>query len=213
MSRRPPVLRLLLWRARVPLTALAVLASCAVVVDALRPSPEPHLDVVVASRALEAGTELETGDLRVASWPRRLAPDGARDAVDSVRGSTLAVAVPAGMPLVAGVLADESLWADAPTGSVAAPVRLADSEVAGLLRTGDRVDVLAVAFEGGPAARLARGALVLRGPARADSAGGGLLGGMAAAPSGLVLLAVTPDEATRLAEHTATSAVVAVLVQ
>ena len=213
MSSRPPLLRLWLWRARVPLTALTLLTCAAVVVGFLRPSPEPHTAVVVASRSIEAGEVIGVGDARRVSWPRRLAPEGAQDAVVGVTGRTLAVSVPAGMPLVTGVLADDALWSDAPSGAVAAPVRLSDAEFASMLRPGDRVDVLAVAHEGGTAQRLARGALVLRGPVREELAEGGLFGGAAPTASGLILLAVTPKESASLAEHSATSVVVAVLVQ
>lgn len=214
MPRHPPPLRLLLWRLRVPLTALALLACGTVAVAALRPAPEPSVAVVVAARALEPGTELEHRDVRLARWPERLVPHGAPSSTDLVVGRTLAVEVPAGAPLLPGVVADDALWAGAPSGAVAAPVRLADAEFAQMLRAGDRVDVLAVAHEGGPADRLARGALVLRGPVREEEGGRGLFGGGAGgAASGLVVLAVSEREAASIAEHTASSAVVAVLVQ
>lgn len=185
----------------------------AVVVGALRPDPEPHTDVIVAAHALEAGVELAPGDVTRQSWPRRLVPEAAPGAVADVAGRTLAVSVPAGMPLLGGVLTDDALWSDAPAGTVAAPVRLADPELAAMLRAGDRIDVLGVGHEGGAADRLARGAIVLRGLARDESGGGGLFGGAESPASGLVLLAVTPHEATALAEGAATRSLAAVLVQ
>lgn len=208
-------MRLLLWRARVPLTALLALVAAGVVLDALRADPEPRTTVLVSARALEAGTELAARDVRAEQWPAHLAPDppaGAEPAEAAV-GRTLAVAVPAGMPLVDGVLAGEEWWVDAPAGSVAAPVRLPDAELAGLLRVGDRVDVLASGVEGGAAERVARRALVLAGSSTTEGDGGGLFGGAAPSASGLVLLAVTPAEAAELAGRGASSVLSAVLVQ
>ncbi len=244
MPRHPPVLHLWLWRARIPLTVLTGLVGAVVVVDALRPAPEPHTTVLVSARALEAGTVLDAGDVRAVRWPERLAPEGASGgaaAVDHARGApeasaqgtsvspgegdgggsepgsvvgrSLAVAVPAGMPLLAGVLAGEEWWGGAPPGSVAAPVRLSDAELAGLLRTGDRVDVYAASVEGGAAERLAHRALVLAGPSAAEPAAGGLFGGAATSASGLVLVAVTSGEAAGLAGHAASSVLSVVLVQ
>lgn len=201
-----------MWRARVPLTALVVLACGAVVVGALRPTPDDVVPVVVTTRALEAGAVLDRGDVRTASWPARLAPEGAADDDAAVEGRSLAVALPAGAPLAGGVLVDDARWAQAPPGTVAAPVRLTDPELAAMLAVGDRLDVLTVPHEGGGARRVARGALLLTGPAT-DEDGGGLFGAGPAAASGLVLLAVTPAEARELAEHAATGSVTAVVVR
>lgn len=212
MSRRPPPLRLLIWRVRIPLTVLASLVAAVVVVDALRPAPEPHVTVLVAARELEAGTTLAPGDVRAVRWPAQLAPE-TTDTEEDAAGRTLAVAVPAGMPLAGGVLAAENWWQDAPAGSVAAPVRLADPELAALLRVGDRVDVYVSAIEGGEAEQVARSGLVLAGPSASASSGGGLLGGAAPVASGLVLLAVTSPEAATLAGHAGSGVLSAVLVR
>lgn len=208
----PPPLRLLVWRARVPLTVLALLVCCAVAAGALRTPPEDEVPVVVARADLEAGATLAREELRTVPWPARLVPEGVAAEPADLEGRRLAVAVPAGMPLAGGVLADDARWAGAPPGSVAAPVRLADPELAGMLGAGDRLDVLVVPHEGGAATRVARDALVLAGPPRPEE-NAGLLGGGTAAASGLVLLAVTPAEAGALAEHAVSGAVTAVLVQ
>lgn len=218
MSRRPAPVRLLLWRARVPLTVLGLLAIGALALDVLRPAPEPSASVLVAARSLEAGTELAARDVRVESWPARLVPrepdgdPGEPVAVEQVVGRSLAVDVVEGMPLLGGTLANEDWWAGAPAGSVAAPVRLADPELAGLLRAGDRVDVLAASVDDGAAERVARRALVLTGTAPAPPTGG-LLGGAAPVTSGLVLVAVTPLEAEALAGRAVSGVLSAVLVQ
>jgi Flp pilus assembly protein CpaB len=87
------------------------------------------------------------------------------------------------------------LWSRVPAGQVAAPVRLADLAVATLLRAGDRVDVLAAGDDGGgePAVQVvAEDALVLTAPAPDGDqpTGDG---------SGLLVLAVPPETAHRLA--------------
>lgn len=192
-----------------PLTVLAALTGAWLALDALSPPEEPRTEVLVAARALAAGSTLGPGDARRVSWPLGLVPD---DVAEEVEGRALAVGVPAGTPLVEGVLAPADLFAAAPPGTVAAPVRLADAELAGLLSTGDRVDVLAARPEGGEAERVARRALVLSGPTQAAASGGGLLGGAAPSPSGLVLLAVGPEEARALAGHAASGVLSAVLV-
>jgi Flp pilus assembly protein CpaB len=76
---------------------------------------------------------------------------------------------------------------------VAAPVRLADAGVAGLVRTGDRVDVLATAPGAPEAAVVAGRALVLAASSAPDD------------PGGVLVLAVDPATAARLAAATTTS--------
>lgn len=83
-------------------------------------------------------------------------------------------------------------------GLVAAPVRLADADVAALLEAGDLVDVLA-ADGNGRAAIVAPAASVVSIPAvRSDGLAAGSFGGA------LVVLAVTSSEATELAARSAT---------
>lgn len=204
VARRPPPLRLLLWRARTALLVLTVLAVGAVLLEALRTEPEPTVPVPVLARALPAGTVLETRDVRTERWPARLAPPLAAEPV----GRSLAVTLPAGAPLLEGVLRSEDRWRQAPPGTVAAPVRLADPHVAALLAPGDRVDVYAL---DGPARALARHALVLEVPSPPGSEGLGLLG-TPTSGSGLVLLAISPREVEALAEHGAAGDLTAVLV-
>jgi pilus assembly protein CpaB len=78
---------------------------------------------------------------------------------------------------------------------VAAPVRLADLAVAGLVRTGDRVDVLAAPLDAEQAEVVAAGALVPAAPGseQADPA------------AGLLLLAVDAATAARLAAAATTA--------
>ncbi len=190
-----------MWRSRFVVGALALAATCGIVVDRLAPPPEPTRSVVVARHALAAGTELAPADVRVAQVHDDAVPDAAHATVDDVVGHAIAIAIPSGLAVVDTLLADGA--PDGPPGTVVVPVRFADLGVRSLVHVGDRVDVLAAAgtLEGraGAGERLARGALVLR--VVADAVGvtsPGLLGTGDDGTSPVVLLAVTPDEATEL---------------
>jgi Flp pilus assembly protein CpaB len=175
--------------------------TCGFVVDRLAPPPEPTTAVVVASRALPAGTELTSADVRVVQVPGYAIPDSAHDALVDVVGHALAIAIPPGLAVVDPLLADGA--PEGPPGTVVVPVRFADLGVRSLVHVGDRVDVLAASgtLEGraGVGERLARGALVLRVVADAETGTAPtLLGSGDSGTSPVVLLAVTPDEATGL---------------
>lgn len=99
---------------------------------------------------------------------------------------------------------------------VTAPVRIADAATVGLLRPGDRVDVLAVAEPttstsgggdgvGGDAHVVARGALVTKVPEPVDTSAGAADGGA------LVVLSVPRSTAARLAGASATARLVVTL--
>lgn len=164
-------------------------------------------------------------DGREAGWPHAspgsVADDDARLA--AVLGARLAVAVPAGMPLVPELIADPS--GAGPPGTVVVPVRFADAGVAHVLRPGMRVDVIAAPrLDGETPARVAEGAVVLTpsdgsagtadgsGGSDGADAGGGLLGGTEASPDAPVLLAVTPDESVTLGGAVGTRSLAAVIV-
>ncbi|MCZ2830177.1 RcpC/CpaB family pilus assembly protein [Modestobacter sp. VKM Ac-2986] len=127
--------------------------------------------------------------------------------VPQLTGAVLASPVRSGEPVTDVRVVGAGLWSAVPAGQVAAPVRLADLAVSTLLRAGDRVDVLAtgdVAAGGaGPAVQVvATGALVLTAPAA--TGGDGPAGG-APEPDGLLVLAVPPDTAGRLAAASASA--------
>jgi pilus assembly protein CpaB len=185
--------------------AAAVLA-CLALFLALRPPPTaagpatgpPTVPVAVAAADLPAGTVLTAGDLATVSLPADAAPAGAADDPAQLTGQVLAAPVRAGEAVTDVRLVGPGLWSQVPDGLVAAPVRLADLAVATLLRAGDRVDVLAAAGDGVTVSAevVADGALVLTVPAAAtgDDAVPGAANG-----SGLLVLAVTPETAQRLA--------------
>lgn len=210
-GRRPwrLTLRLLLWRSRVVVAALAAALAVGSALHALAPPPVPTAPVVVAARDLPAGMVLASADLRLVRVPDAGVDWSVPRRPDALVGTTTAVPVAAGEPVVAGLLVPQRL--SGPHGTVVTTVRLADPALAALLAPGTRVDVLAAAVEGGRGRVVARRALVLPRPAAAPAAAGGLLGGGADDEVPPVLLAVARDEADELAGASA-SAVLSALV-
>ena len=181
----------------------AGLLACLALVLALRPPPTgppgpaevTTAPVVVAAADLPAGATLASSDLVVTALPADAVPAGVVADPGELTGRVLAAPLRAGEPVTDVRLVGPALWSAVPEGQVAAPVRLADLAVATLLRAGDRVDVLAATDDGGGATveQVATGALVLTAPAPAAD------DGPAAGDAGLLVLAVTPDTAGRLA--------------
>ena len=134
-------LRRLAWRWRYAAAALCCGLAATTTVQLLRPPPPPTVDVVVTARAVLAGAELSADDVVTRPVARSLAPEHAVRSVSGVLGRVAAVGLPAGMPLLAGLVSD-GVASSVPPGTVVGPVRLADAAVGGLLRPGDRVDLL-----------------------------------------------------------------------
>jgi pilus assembly protein CpaB len=185
--------------------AAAVLLAVTAVVLALRPdrvpatAPAPDVvPVAVAAVDLPAGSVLTASQVTVARMPPEVVPSGVVADPDLLRGRTLAAGVRAGEPLTDVRIVGAGLTAVLPEGQVAAPVRLADLAVAALVRTGDRVDVLATHSDATDAQLVADGVLVLAAP--------GTPAGPDADPAaGLLLLAVEESTAARLAAAATTA--------
>jgi len=198
-ARRWPLVRALSWHRRL-VAAAAAAATVAVMLEAVEPAGPPTSSAVVASRDLAAGAVVNGDQVRRAAIDKRALPDGALGMGDVV-GRTLAGPVRAGEVLTDARLLSPSLMAGYDAGLVGAPVRLADPGVARLLRTGDRVDVIAAGGEtlvDAPAAGLiVAGVQVVVVPETRDDA---------VLDSGaLVVLATTPGQAEQLAAAAFTS--------
>lgn len=171
--------------------ALLVLVALAL---AIRPPPratgEPTVPLLVAARDLAPGSTLRAADVRIVRAPESLLPATALTAADQATGRVLAGAASRGEPLTGTRLVgrENSRLATGDPSAVAVPVRLADPEVAALLTPGARVDVVTVA-PGDEVAGvvLAADAIVVTVRETADQSGH------------LVVIAVPPDTATRLA--------------
>jgi len=160
--------------ARRRLLAFALTAAAVGVgVHAARPAPPPSATLTVASHDLPAGTVIAPGDLAAASVPPADVPSGA---VSDPVGSVLAAPLRRGEPVT-----DLRLVGPGPVDGhpelTALPVRIPDPAMAGLLRPGDRVDLLSTDPHSGRTAPVADGVLVLGiPPATGGDNTGGLTG-------------------------------------
>ncbi|MBL1075408.1 flagella basal body P-ring formation protein FlgA [Nocardia sp. 2] len=139
---------------RVAAVGLCLLAA----VVAMRGDPGDRRDTtLVATRDLPPGHVLRSGDLRVVERAADTLPAGVVREAERLIGGTLTGALGAGEVITELRVVGPRLAAVA-GGSADArivPVRLADNAVADILRSGDRVDVVAAA-EDGAAGRPAR---------------------------------------------------------
>ncbi len=99
---------------------------------------------LVTARDLPTGATLTAGDVRVVDLPGAVRPTGVFTRPAQIAGRRLGAGARAGEPLTDARLV--SGWRT-PEGTTAVPVRLADAAVAGLLRPGAHVRLLAA---GGP---------------------------------------------------------------
>jgi Flp pilus assembly protein CpaB len=154
--------------------ARAGLAGLLLVLAGLMAMPRPPesmgrggVEILVAAHDM-AGGVLTATDLRTARLPAAAVPAGALPADGSAVGRLLAGAVRRGEPLTdARVVGPELARLAGGPGSVAAPIRVADAAMVGLVHPGDRVDVVAVTGSGGTST-VASGAEVLAVPPMPD---------------------------------------------
>lgn len=185
--------RALSWHRR-KLAVLAAVGAVLTGIAAAAPAGPPTVAVVRATSQLNGGAAVAAGDVTVTRLPEAAVPDGALDDPAAVIGKTLLGPVPEGSVLTALDVVSKS--ATRP-GYVTAPLRLADAEVAALVRAGDRVDVLAAAPEGEAAALVARTVRVLTVPVPVDRSA---LGSSSGSEGALLLVEVSPEVAARLAQ-------------
>lgn len=178
------------------LAAALAAASVAVSLQVVQPPPPDTATVLAAARDLPGGTALAADDLRPVEVPPEVVPSGAIRPGDDRAGGVLAAPMRAGEALTNVRLVGPGLARGYGPDLVAAPVRIADPDVARLLRVGDRVDVLAVPNThesfGEQPHTLARLAPVAAVPA-AD--------GAISVDGGLVVLAVPAEVAADLAHQ------------
>ncbi|MDQ3886962.1 MAG: Flp pilus assembly protein CpaB, partial [Actinomycetota bacterium] len=152
-----------------------------------------NVQVVVAARDLAPGAALDRAAVGLQTLPEGAVPDGSVRSVDEVIGRLLAAPLRRGEPItdvrLTGAALARSVAAD--PRAVSVPVRLSDPDVATLLHPGATVDVVTVGERQDQAVVLARGARVLTVLAPGK--------GSAASEGRLVLVALEPDAATRVA--------------
>jgi pilus assembly protein CpaB len=135
-------------RYRQLLRAALIAIVLALVVSRLAPKPAATTAIVTAARDLPAGEVLTVADLHTVDVPPATIPAGVATDVDAVVGSQLSGPLRRNEPLTDVRINDGVLRRPAP-GLVSAPVRLADSQAALLLRPGQRIDVLAASTDTG----------------------------------------------------------------
>lgn len=182
------------WHRR-KLAVLAALIAVLCTISAISPADPPTVPVVVANRDLAGGHTLSGDDLRVARFPTALAPAGALTDPAQIEGRVLIGMTGRGTPIGQGaVVAPRELSPG--IGRSMVPIRLDDPAVAGLLRVGDVIDILATGSGDAPSRTIAAGARIVAFPAH--ETGSGPLGASSGPPGRLVLLEVSPAEATEL---------------
>ena len=181
-------------RRRRLLAALCALVAVWAGLRATAAPPPPRVPVTVAAHDLGAGAVLRSDDLATVRFVPGTEPSGRiRDPV----GRQLAGPLRRGQPITDTALLGAALVHDRPD-LVALPVRLPDTAMAELLRVGDEIDVVAADPQGGPAATVAREAVVLALPQPpADAAADGL-------PGRLVVLGVGAGAVTVLSAASVT---------
>ena len=191
----------------------AVLLALGALVLAVRPPTDPaaaeappeSTPVVVADTDLAPGTVLAGGMLRLARWPPDAVPEGAGVSPDEHTGRVLAGPLRRGEPVTDVRLVGPGLTSLLAPGHVAAPLRLPDLAVAGLVHAGDRVDVLATP-PGATSAEVVAAAVLVLAPAPADDPSTAVEAG------GLLLLAVDEATGARLAAASASDTLSVTLV-
>ncbi|MFG1620647.1 hypothetical protein [Kribbella sp. NPDC049227] len=199
--RLPSLLRDLLRAARWHRRLLAGATAAAAVyfgLVALSPPPPPTVAVLAAARDLTGGAVPSGGDLRTLDLPVGAVPDGALRPGTDLTTRVLSGPVRSGEPLTdARFLGPVSV----PTGSLAYPFRIDDADITALLRVGDRLNLYAATSSAAESADLlARAVRVVALPSPRTTSSGAL-----------IVVATTPDVATRLAQATTNSRITVAL--
>ena len=184
-----PVRRAVLARRRL-LAALLTAVAVATGIHAAAAPPPAAVEVAVAARDLPAGAVLREDDLRTVGFAPGSVPAGV--AAD-VAGRTLAAPLRAGEPVTDVRLVGPALT-DGYPGLAAVPVRLPDAGLAGLLRVGDRIDLVAADPQGGDARVVATDVPVLAIPDAAPEVGASGLTGR------LVVVGADPGEVPQIVD-------------
>jgi Flp pilus assembly protein CpaB len=199
--RRWPTSAKLLLLTGVASGALAFVAirGYAANLEATRPDVGPLVPVVMAARDLERGTTLDASMLEAGEIPAAFAPPGAMGTLEDADRRVLTASVAAGEVLTASRVGGPS------TGPVAALVPPGLRAVVvpaglptGIVRAGDRVDLLATFGGGRPYTQTVVTAVeVLRVLAPTDA-----VAGVTASGGAQLVLLVGPEDAERIAYAT-----------
>jgi Flp pilus assembly protein CpaB len=173
---------------------IAAVCAALAVASALQANaapPPPRVPVLTAAHDLPPGTTLSDDDLTTSPFAPGSVPSGRVTRAQAL-GRTTVGPVHSGEPLTDARLLDDRLLAAYP-GAVVAPVRVGDAAAVGVLRVGDRIDILAAdPQENAPAVTVAERVPVVGIPPRRRS-------DPALASGALVVVAVDAATARALA--------------
>lgn len=163
-ARRPfrALARAVSWHRR-KLAVLAAVAAVLTGISAANPESPPTMPVLRATTQLAGGAVIRSADLQVDDVVRGDAPAGALSDAADVVGKILAGPVAEGQMLTG--LSLVSVRTALPRGHVVAPMRLADSDLAALLRPGETIDVVVADSQSEKASVVATGVRVVTIPA------------------------------------------------
>lgn len=182
--------RLLIHRRGLIALCLAVLTWSALTI--IRPSAPASDTVWTARRDLPSGTVLQPDDLRATDVPVDVAPRAAHD-LKTLTGRTLAAPIGVGEVATSTQLMGNDQLAGYP-GRSALPLRIPDADTVSLLRTGDRVDLVASdPQQPQRGTRIASDAIVLALPRTATNTNGPALDGR------LVVFAIPSEDVVNVA--------------
>ena len=196
----PDIGRAISWHRR-KLAVVAAVAAILTGISAATPPAVPTTTVLVARTALVGGVQLGASDLESRAMPSAVVPDQAVTDQSDVLGRTLVAPLSSGSILTTlSVLSDRGFTQP---GQVIAPVRISDASIVGLLRVGDRIDVVVSDAQTEKSSIVARNVRVVTLPQTPQTSSLGAAGnGSADGDSELALLAVTEAEATALTQAT-----------
>jgi len=184
---------------------LAVLATVAAVlagVSAAAPEGPAMISVVKAKSRLPAGTVISTSDLVLDRVAASDIPEGVLTDPLALVGKTLAAPVAENQMMTP--LAATDARTSVPPGHVIAPLRLADTALAALVRPGDLVDVIAADPQAGQATVVAAGARVITIPTVPKERVG-------PDPEGALVLIDVDDHTASVVAHAAASATLSII--
>lgn len=197
LTRARRSLRRAVLRRRRLLAATLVALAVGAGLRAVAAPPPATVEVSVAAADLPAGTVLSAEDLQPLSLPPDAYPASAEA---SPVGRTLAAPLRRGEPVTDVRLVGPDLTEGLDV--VALPVRLPDAGAVGLLRVGDRLDLLGADPRGGGATTLAAGARVLALPGLGTE---GAATGVTGMPGRLLVVGVSAEEVDPLVAATVDS--------
>ncbi|HZK06232.1 MAG TPA: SAF domain-containing protein [Actinomycetaceae bacterium] len=133
------------WRWRHVFLAISLAAGTLTVADALAHDDDGAAAVVLTAE-LAAGHVLRTGDLELTAFSP--AVEGSLSGLADAVGETLAVGLPSGTPLTAGMLLGPELADTAPAGTTVVTVQVADPGSRALAQPGSNITLVGETVDG-----------------------------------------------------------------